>query len=79
MQAVWALSPFTKSRALSSLLFREWLQPCLWVDEVEDRLMPQQAILWLEHPMVFIWKSQELTLNATSLQRVERGQAFTDE
>lgn len=51
-----------------------FLQPL--VEPREESALPQDAILGLQYPMVFIWENEQLSGNAPHASRIERSHAL---
>src|SRR5690606_27700329 len=62
----------TCARGCRPLLTEMLLQPAI------DRVVPQDAVGRLEHPVVLVGEVEELRLDALALQRGERGDALRD-
>src|SRR5690606_7210409 len=62
----------TRAPDCRSLLPQVLLQPAV------HRVVPQDAVVRLEHPVVLVREVQEFRLDALALQRGERGDALRD-
>ena len=49
------------------------------IEPAEVSALPEQGILRLEHPVIFVWVDEELSWDASELRGVEGGHSLSSE
>lgn len=49
------------------------------IEPVEVSALPEQSVLWLEYPVIFVWVDEELSWDTSELCGVEGGHSLSSE